>query len=82
MENENVEVTGGVSQGDYDWDCGGYNHSCSCRDCGRLRVSRRCCAFLCFIVAGVIAIPIVYMLTRHRTSPVKYVLIFSIILLL
>ena len=53
-------------------DCGG----CSFRDCGRLRVSRQCCVYLFFIVAGVIAIAIIiYMLTRHRTSPVKYVLI-------
>jgi hypothetical protein len=22
MENKNIEMTGGVSQGDYDWDCG------------------------------------------------------------
>jgi hypothetical protein len=97
MEGENIELTrggenveltgGGVSQGDYDWDCGGYNHSCnhSCgRDCGRIRASRRCClAFFSFlIIAGVIAIALAYLLTRRRTSPFKYVIISSIILLL
>jgi hypothetical protein len=75
-------MTGGVSQGDYDWDCGGYNHSNS-RDCGKLRLSRRCCTFLYFIVivAGVIALAIIPLLTQHRTSLVKYVLIYIILLL-